>query len=420
MLQRRPDLAILIVSIAVLAVLGGLTFANYRYAAQNPGGNDFIPRWLGTRLFVNEGQSPYSAETSHAIQQFIYGGRLARPGEDRQLFVYPHYSMLVFAPFALISDFNLARAVWMTALEVSLIGIAFLSLVIAGWKPRPAMLAGYLVFALLWYHALRPLINGNPSLLVALFIALAIVLIRGERDALAGVILTLTTIKPHMVVLFLPFVLYWAYSRRRFRLVFSMLGTTLLLVAASTSIQPDWIIANLRQILAYPEYTVPGSPGAIFEVWWPGLGSQMGWALTIFLSLILLREWLAAWGKDFRWFMWTAMLTLVITNLVGIRTGTENYIAFFPGLMLAFAIWAGRWGRAGQVLIVVTLVLLGLGLWWLFLTTLEYGAQPIQGPVMYFPFPIFTLLVLYWVRWWALRAPKLPIQQMKAMEKTRT
>ncbi len=74
--QRRSILMMAIFFIALIAI-AGLGWFNIQYARQHPGGNDFIPRWLGTRMFLMKGQDPYSQETTLAIQEMIFG-RAAR------------------------------------------------------------------------------------------------------------------------------------------------------------------------------------------------------------------------------------------------------------------------------------------------------------------------------------------------------
>ena len=411
--KRQPALALILLILVIVLVLGGLTWANHRFALQSPGGNDFLPRWEGTRLFIDNGWSPYSKETTHEIQRMTYG-RGARQGEDQVLFVYPFYSFVIFAPFALIHDYVWARALWMTTLEVSLVLLTFLGLSLTHWRPPRYLLVILLVFSLLWYHGLRPVINGNASVLVALFIALALICIRANQDALAGLLLALSTIKPQIVVLLIPFVLLWAISQRRWALLTTTLASLGLLVAATSLLLPNWLIDNLRQIIAYPEYTQPGSPGAIFTLVMPGIGRQMGWALTALMGVILVVEWFVARGKDFRWFFWTACLTLAITQFIGVRTATENFIALFPGLILVFATWDERWGRVGRWLVWISMALLSFGLWALFLKTLTPGVQhAIQHPVMFFPFPLFMLVSLYWVRWWSIRPPRVYLDQVR-------
>jgi len=224
-----------------------------------------------------------------------------------------------------------------------------------------------------------------------LFIALTFLFIQKRWEPAAGIFMALSTIKPQMVVLLIPFVIVWAVSNRRWKLIKSFAISMFVLILGSILIQSDWIIKNLQQILFYPQYTEPGAPGSIFSVWWPQVGGRLGLLLTGVLIILLALEWRAVWGKEFEWFFWVSCLTLVITNLIGVRTSTANYIALYPALILVFYVLDQRWGRGGR--------------WSIFLNTLETGAgsQPIQDPILFFPLPVFLFIGLYWVRWWAVK-----------------
>ncbi|OGO33529.1 MAG: hypothetical protein A2W35_14500 [Chloroflexi bacterium RBG_16_57_11] len=407
--MKRLPTELLFASLIILAalVLVFLTWANYRYSIQNPGGSDLLPRWAGTRLFIMEGQSPYSEETTQEIQRLFYG-RPARSDEDQVLFVYPFYAIFLFSPFALIPDYNIARAVWMTVLEVSVILLVAAGLSLNRWSLSPFMLGVLLLFACLWYYTIRALINANAALLIALTVYLAFLAMRDGRDGLAGLLLALTTVKPQMVVLVILLVLIWSISNRRWILFWSFLGNLALFTAVTSLLIPNWIWQNLVQLFAYPDYTLPTTPGEIFAVWMPGVGMRLGYALTVILVATLIYEWRQAWGKDFRWLLWTAGLTLAATQLVGLPTATENYMIMFPALLMVFAAWDEQWRSLGKMLIFGSYILLFFGVWWLFLATLERGDQPVQGLIMFFPLPVFLLIGLYWVRWWVLR-PEQPL-----------
>ena len=415
MKKIRPDLLFLGLTVFMILMILGITWGNYQFTKENPGGNDFISRWLGTRLFVTEGINPYSDEATLRIQEFFYGME-ALPNEDQQLFVYPYYSMLFFAPFSLIEDFALARAVWMTVLEIGLLVISFSSMAAVGWKPGRSTLIIFLIFTLTWYHAVRPLINGNPAILAAVFISLAFLMITRNRYTAAGVLIAFSTIKPQMVILLVPFVLWWAISRRKTALIISFSITMFFFVAISQISQPDWLLGNLRQIVAYPSYTEPGTPGGIFSSWWSETGSSIGIGLSIFLALVLLIEWIAATKKDQYWFLWTASLTLVITNLIGIRTSTANYIALMPGLILIFSIIQERWKKESSKIVLFYLITLMVGVWWLFIATLINSDQPWQNPILFFPLPTLLFLNLYWVRYWALNSRKMEIEELAPLK----
>jgi hypothetical protein len=260
----------------------------------------------------------------------------------------------------------------------------------------------FLLFTLFWYHSLRPLINGNAVIFVAFLITAAFWAIRAHADEMAGVLLAFTTIKPQVVVLLLVYVVLYALFNRRWRLVIWMAGTVAILVTASFFLRPDWLLQNLREVVYYPSYNPPGTPGAAMAVWLPASGQTLGLILTAIVALVLLVEWVLSFRAEFRGFLWTACLTLALSPWSGIQNDPGNFIVAFPAFVYIFALIEERWRRTGGL--VSVLIMLGTfgSLWWIFLTTLEtVMGQPQQSPVMFFPLPVILLVLLLWVRWWA-------------------
>lgn len=399
----------------IILVLVLITWGNYNFVQQNPGGNDFLVHWVGTRSLFVDGLSPYSDAVAERIQTIAYG-RPALPGEHELRVAYPLYSVVIFLPFALISDYELSRALWMTLLEVGLIGLALLSLRLTRWKMSIWLLPFFLIFSIFWYHSLRPLINGNAVILVALALVAALAALRANRDELAGILLGFSTIKPHLVLVPIIFFLIWTIADRRWGTLTWLVITVVLVSASAALFVPDWPLQNLREILAYSSYNPPGTPGAVFEAWLPATGRQLGWVLSGILGLILIVEWVLARRKDFRWFLWTASLTLVISQWIGIQTDPGNFILLFFPLVLVFSKWSERWGRAGNIVISIAMLLLFILPWAIFLQTITYGDQPLQHPIMFFPLPLFLLLTLYWVRWWAIKPRRLMVDELREYE----
>lgn len=388
-----------------LILLAVLTWANYRYVSENPGGNDFLVHWVGTRGLLEDGISPYSEETAIRIQTLAYG-RPALPGEHELRVAYPLYSILVFFPFALFKNFLLARALWMTMLEIALVLLSVVSMRLADWKPRLLNLAFFLIFTVFWYHALRPLINGNAVILVALMVAGALLAIRSGGDELAGVLLAFSTIKPQVVVVVVLFFLYWGFKQRRWRFVGWFFGTLALLSASAALLVPDWIWQNFIEVVRYPGYNPPGTPGAALNTWLPGIGQRVGWTITGITVLLLLIEWYLGTRRfEYRHILWAMCMTLAASQWVGIQTDPGNYIVTMPALVLIFAVIEERWKSSGQWVVLGIMIFLFVGLWVLFLQTVSFGDQPVQSPVMIFPLPAFLLLFLYWGRWWAIHPP---------------
>lgn len=400
----------------LLAILVGITWANYRFAAENPGGNDFLVHWVGTRSLLVDGVSPYSDEVAHEIQERAYG-RPARQGEHELRPAYPLYSTILFLPFAFASNFTLARALWMTTLEFGLVLLAFFSLRVTRWKPGTWFLVVYFLFTMLWYHSVRAVVNGNAVILVALFVVGSMEALRTGRDELAGVLLALATIKPHLVVVIGLFLLIWTLSQRRWRMLFWFLVVVVLLSVAMALFIPDWPLQNLREILRYSSYNPPGTPAAVLATWLPATGRQIGWAMSALIGLILILEWMAARRKEFRWFLWTACLTLTASPWIGIQTDPGNFVMLFTPIVLVFAVLEEHLTRRGRVLNGFLMAVLLVGPWVIFFQTVEtvFG-QPQQHPGLLFPLPLYLLITLYWIRWWAIRPQRLLVETLRDYE----
>ncbi len=401
---ERPLWTQIVTILAVLIILVALTIANFRFSEELPGGNDFLGRWMGARYWVQEGISPYDPQVGRASQQLIYGRAVDREaGEDIQDFLYPFPAMVFFAPFGAL-PYTLARAIWMTILEVSLPILALIGIAIADWKPRRAVLISLLLFSLLWYHGTRAVIIGQFAVIEALLMAGALLAVKRGRDPLAGILLGLSIAKPQMAVLLIPFVFLWAAYARRWTILTWGIGTIAGLLAVSVLLLPDWPVMWLQQLIEHPTYTVIGPPVEILADAFPSMSGVIALVLGGALLLYLFWEWAKAAGKPDRWFQWTAALTIVITNLVAFRTATTNYVVLLPALCLVFAVLADRWGTKGDVVILLLMAFILVGTWALFLATVEGN---VEHPVMYLPLPILTLLGLWWARWWAVRAVRL-------------
>jgi len=389
--------------VLVAGALSLLSIANYRLAVQAPGGNDFLARWVGANQWLVHGLDPYSPQVSQEAQTLIYGRPAEREaGEDVAHFAYPLFSMLFFGPFGLI-PYPLARALWMTLLEVGLPVLAILSIQLCGWKPSPWIQRILILFSVLWYHGFRAVILGQFAVLEALLIVGALLAIQRRQDGVAGVLLALTLSKPQMAVLLIPFVFLWAVSTRRLQILAWGIGTMVLLLVASLALIPSWPTEWARQIIDYTSYTAVGPPVSILAGLIPSGAGPITLVLTGVGLIYLAFVWQQALGKEDRWFQWSAAVTIAMTNLIALRTATTNYVVMLPAFILVFAVWNERWGTQGNPPILIALLGLFVGLWTLFLITVE-GNQ--EHPALYLPVPLLSLAGLWWSRWWVLRRLK--------------
>lgn len=387
-----------------MLVLLGLFWVNFQFAQNNPGGNDFLVHYIGTRSYLFDGLSPYSDEVALRIQTAAYG-HPAQGIEHELRVAYPLYSIVVFAPFSIIRDYELARAAWMTALELSLVVMSFLSLALVDWKPSLLVQGMVLLFSLLWYHAVRGVVNGNAVILIALLLTLVFLLLKKGKDQPAGILLALTTIKPHLVVILIPVVVYWAVRRKRGLFLIWFFGAFMALMAFAWLLIPDWIIQNIWEILRYPDYNPAGTLAAALASWFPGVETQLKWGIAIPLGIMLVYEWSQSGRLRFNRFLWTAMLTLTVSQWIGIQTDPGNFILLFPVLILVLSVLCRKWEEQELLISGTVLGALLVVLWVLFIATVQRSYQPVQSPVMFLPMPAFCLLGLYWVKWWFVGVP---------------
>ena len=203
------------------------------------------------------------------------------------------------------------------------------------------------------------------------------------------------------------FIIIWSLYSRRWLIIMGIVSGILILIFTSMLFIPDWIIQNVTHVIAYSKYHTIASPVEYLIYLVPGVGRQLSWLIAIVLGLLLIVEWRASLGKEYRWFLWTACLTLVIGQWIVITTDPGNYILLLLPLILVLTTLDCRWRKIGRIWVVIMLLTVFFGLWILFLNTLEYRTQPIQHPILYFPVPLLLIIGLYWIRWYAIKPIRL-------------
>jgi hypothetical protein len=327
---------------------------------------------------------------------------LARSGEDQLRFIMPLYSTVVFFPFALIADMELAQALWMTFLEASLILLAYFSIRLVNWRPGLTSGILFFLFSLFWFHSFQPLLEGDSIILVALMIVGALVAIRNGTDELAGLLLGFATIQITSILFPLIFILLWAAGRKRWTIVGWVSGTVVLLSAIAALLLPNWIMQNIWQFISYLGEGEPGNIRAVLIGLNPELGGRIGYALMAVLAIVVIAEWIFLRNAEFRGFLWAVFLTITAGLWIGPVTDPGNFILALPALPLVFSLWEERW-RFGRFISIIAMLALFAGLWGLYLPSAGWEFSRSLALTFFFPLPIFLLIVLYWVRWWAVR-----------------
>lgn len=385
----------------VLVSLVGLTWANYRFVVSDSGMNEFTPRWAATRWFLINGMSPYSQQTTSDILVLVYNNANADTPGGR--FQFPFYAIFIFAPFALIGDQEIARALWMTLLEVAAIGTTALGILLYRWKPARWLFAAVLLFPLFWYFSVRAILDGNLIVLCALSVTLVLLGVRTDHDNLAGIMMAFSMLYYQVFFVFFITLLIWAGSNGRWSLIWSSIISLVFILVAPSIFLQDWIMQFLRQVINDSNFGM--TPGDVIFHWLPGVGRQTAWILTFSMAAIMVWELAAMLGKDFRRFLWVGCLALTTTFLIGVPFLVEYFVILLPVIILVLAVWDERWGLVGRLLVILSLVLLVLGTWMAAYNAGMKRISPELDPLLVLFTPAFLLFGLYWVKWRAIRKP---------------
>jgi hypothetical protein len=445
----------LILAAFLLLLIAAESFAVYTvFTSKFPSGNDFFVRWLGGREYLLHGTNPFDQSVAEKAQQAMFG-RLTQPRDkDQAYFAYPLYSLYFFWPLSLL-PYAWAQAIWMTLLQFMLLGVTMLSIRLAGWRPPFWLFLLTIFWGIFFYNGARAIILGQFSILVGLALLLALWAIDNGRDGWAGVLLSVTTIKPQMVFLILIFLLLWALVQRRGRLIISFAVSMLILVASSMLLIPTWPLDFVNNALAYSQYVTFGTPleNLLHYLLPASIAAPLAIGLPILFFLLLLPGWWAALGMN-QWmnrqriksvlqpqspkpvlsgsiynlskvevseipnpkpvlsvvakqpevevskqegaYTWAIMSTLIVGNLITFRSATTNQIILYLPLFFFFRCLTTC--RANLVAVVFE-VGLAIFMWAVFVTTIEGNWEHIA---MHGLFPAIMLL-LYATNWQNLR-----------------
>jgi hypothetical protein len=383
-----------------LAILGGLVWANTIFMHSQPVEKDFLIPWLGARTFIQYGESPYGDPATQRAQ-INYYGHLAAEGQDPLVLWLPPPVELLYFPIALVEDYTLARAIWMTGLEVALVAFALLSLRVTGWKPGRVFLPVILLFPLMWVYGAFSVAGGSAMGFAALALAGFLLALRSGQDELAGGLLLLLITSPRLFGVVAFFLFWWIFSQRRWRVLWGFLMAAIILTGLAFLFFQDWFLPFLRGLLSHISNDPGLSSTGIFATWSPVVGRRFGWVLTIILAFVLFFEWGTAVTKDFRALLWTVCLTLAVTPLLGIPMDVKDFPYLFIPLVLFLYTFSERWPRLKRWYVAEVLLLIILGaVWFLVFGLLKANALTTLRETMILLPPFILSLGLVWMRWW--------------------
>lgn len=387
----------------LFATLGGLFTFNLTYARQAELPPEFLPVWKAANNLLIEGLSPYSEFTTYEIQKIAYG-RAAGPAEQPLRVGMPLPLMLVYLPLGAFVELEQARAAWMVILQTSLALLLVFSLRLSGWRAHWAWLFITFLFGFSWLYSLSGMRDASFSIALAMFLFGSLLALRASLDELAGMLLAFSFYNLEMGGLLLLFLLLWAAFSGRWRIWAGLFMTLAILMTIAFILDANWLMAFIRSALINWHANQNVSTVSLFVGWFPGLGERIALGLTLLTLLVLLIEGRQALaGRNELQAFWVACLVATVTPLVGLPVYESELVFFLPAFILSASVMSQRWAVIGNWVAFLILIFASAAAWLLSIYQIESG---------FLWMSLLTVLLLYWVRWWVVRPPRLWADQI--------
>jgi hypothetical protein len=396
-LTPRDYQFIALVVIVFLAICAALISANLTLK----GGGDFYVHWVGARAFLFDKLDPYQGEVPAKVQQLVYEGS-AKAGDEPYILDTPFQILPLYFPFALLSDPTTARALFTLILELALFALAILSLRLTEWEAPRIFTILFIFLAVFSFYSFRAIYEASPILIMGLLYIGILIAFRAELDELAGALLAVSLYYWEVGAPFLFLVFLRVYYEKRSRVFAGFFMLAFIMFFASFLLYPNWIIPFLRATANNLRADFGFNVRLILVDFFPAQGKALGWILTIGLFLVLGYEWSSARSGDFRRFYWASCLSLAAAPLLGFRTEMEHLAVLVIPLALVFAIVHDRWRRLGSALTILLMSAIFAIPWLLY-----FLVGTISLKIIFLFLPLSTLIGLYWIRWWAIRPPRI-------------
>jgi len=388
----------------LLVLFVGLLILNIYLARTLPGGEQLFLRWSGARAFLSGGVEPYSATVAERTQSVAYG-RQATPTEYPYALNDPFHIVMLYIPLALISDFAVARGIWMLLSEIVLALLVFSFIRSLEWEPPVWLYILLMLFGVFGYYSLVAIVSGTPAIAMTFLIFIIVYALRSFSDEMAGVLLFLISYQWEVSVLFFFFVIVFMIANRRWRVLYGFGMALAVLLAISFLAYPGWVLPYIRGVLTDWYRSGALSFGSVISSIFPNTRFSIGLWTSIILGIILFLEWLGTVNSHFRHVVWTVCLTLAVTPLMGLAIFPSNHVVLIPSLILILMLIWERWTRQRvwfALLVFLAALLVPFGLYYRAVS----DAPPIYYNLSIVLPPIATILGLYWMRWWAFRSPR--------------
>jgi len=369
----------------------------------------FVIPWAASRMWLLEGVTPYDEAVLTLAEETLSNSAYLGSLPDSPVLIDPVINLVFYLPFSLI-PYEISRAVWMTLLAFVTGMISYYGLRLSGWQVSRVEKLIIILLTVLWLPGISNIITGKLTPIIILLILLSIYLILRGDDTKAGFILALTFSSFITSALALIFIIVWSISRRRWSVVTAYFSGVLFLFAITLLLIRSWPLNWLRVILnTYTDWSWVHTPLMDFATVLPGIADYLLIFLHVIFGIYLLYLLISILGKSGREFTWKILLSLAVTFLFNVQASISQIFIVLPAAFLMFRSWSERWRSVGRLIDWCLIALIVVGSWFFVKPEISF-VKEMSLPVLVVGLPIFVIIGMIWIRWWAFRIPRLPFE----------
>lgn len=397
--------------ILIILASVGATFVNLRLTSTFKLQDDFAPRWMAAREWMQTGASPYSDSTHEATLDLLAQNGNDPGGLSQGRFYDPVWYILFYLPISFV-PYNIARAIWMTLVEVSMVLGVLISIKLAGLKLSipETLIISFLV--LIFYPLFKSVLTASVNAPYVFLTLLAVYLAREKQATMAGLLfaicLGMVPLSIFLVILFL----IWLGARRDGSLAKIYFSTLAFLIVVSLILFPGWMSEWFATYLRlFPDLTWVRTPLMVVGALFPGASAQIAIVLSLVVFIWMLVEWYGIGEQEGRRFHWKLMLTLNLLYFFNLTSEGIYLLWLFAPLFTVYKYLTEKWRVSGKIISWVTTLALIFVYWRRFQNTQNW--LPEESSLIILLLPLLTILCLQWFRWWATVSPKALIDSIK-------
>lgn len=400
MKNRNPTIRVILALITLVGLIIALYFGNQTYVKKYPGGLDFLSHWLGMGSYLRDGINPYSDQTASLVDSGI--NEFVSNVEGNYRFVLPFVSLIFLAPFSLVQEFTVARAMWMTLLEASLLLSGFLIFRWVGHKRSLIINLVVMVVFVINYPALLAINNGSMTIIGFTLIILATNFIVNHQDEAAGLMLALSLVKPDLVYPIIIVILIWVIINKRYNVIWWFLATFVLMVGFSMVLIPSWPVDFIKSVAVF------SSRNPVRETTWAPttLEFRLFLVKNFAILILVIFEWFIVKAQGKRRFLWTSGLLMCVTPWIGGSSSQEYAIFIFTGLIIGLGFLDEIRKSSFSNWLLLILFFTGGTSWLLSGELVKSVPETLQQNFFRIGLPLLALGALYWSRWWVIQNEK--------------